>query len=90
MSILLDNVSFSYGSKCIFSSLSLSLENGVFYSVSAPSGFGKTTLFRLIAGLETPDSGSVRVEGGLSYMFQEDRLFPTVSPSHGQNVTDKF
>ena len=40
------------------------------------SGRGKTTLLRLIAGLERPDSGSVETNGKIAYMFQEHRLLP--------------
>lgn len=45
--------------------------------IIAPSGCGKTTLLRLIAGLEEPDSGTVEVNGGVVYLFQEPRLLPT-------------
>lgn len=39
-----------------------------------PSGRGKTTLARLLLGLETPDCGKVTVDGRLAAVFQEDRL----------------
>ena len=79
MSISLQNVVFSYSDKEIFNNISLEFENGVFYSISAPSGMGKTTLFRLISGLEKPKSGRIIVQGPLAYMFQEDRLFPNLT-----------
>ncbi|MGI6108237.1 MAG: ABC transporter ATP-binding protein [Eubacteriaceae bacterium] len=42
-----------------------------------PSGTGKTTLLRILAGLEKPDSGSTDTEGKrIGYVFQEDRLLP--------------
>ena len=79
MSIKLENLSFSYSDKEIFKDLSLEFKNGVFYSVSAPSGMGKTTLFRLIAGLEKLQDGKIEISGKLAYMFQEDRLFPNLT-----------
>ena len=44
-------------------SLLLDVERGEFVSFLGPSGCGKTTLLNLIAGLETPDSGTVRIGG---------------------------
>ena len=79
MSVVLKNVSFDYPGKSIFKDFSQEFENGIFYSVSAASGKGKTTLFRLISGLEKPLDGTVSVSGKVSYMFQENRLFPTLS-----------
>ena len=76
MSIILKSISFSYPEKRIFENFSAQFNDGVFYSVSAPSGKGKTTLFRIISGLEKVSSGKVEVNGKLAYMFQEDRLFP--------------
>ncbi len=47
-------------------------------AISAPSGSGKTTIARLIAGFESCDEGEIKVEEGtrLGYLFQEDRLLP--------------
>ena len=74
--IELDRVSFSYGEKRIFSSLSLRLPDAGQVAVLGPSGCGKTTLLRLIAGLETPDAGSIRRPERIACCFQEDRLLP--------------
>ena len=79
MSIHIENLSFAYGKKEIFNDFSKDFDKGVFYSLSAVSGKGKTTLFRLIAGLEKAKSGTIEVEGGVSYMFQEDRLFENLT-----------
>ena len=52
------------------------------WCLMAPSGGGKTTLLRLICGLEKPDAGKVEVPAGTRFgmVFQEDRLCPGLSP----------
>ena len=73
--ISLRNVNKSYGDYTVFSDLSLSFEKGSVTCVTGASGCGKTTLLRLIAGLEAPDGGSIERNGAsLAFVFQEDRL----------------
>ncbi|MBZ0309832.1 MAG: ATP-binding cassette domain-containing protein, partial [Anaerolineae bacterium] len=43
--------------------LDLTIEDGSFVGIVAPTGTGKTTLLRLMAGLEKPEKGSVEVDG---------------------------
>lgn len=76
--IELEHVSMAYGEKAIFSDLSLSLSVPGQYAVLGPSGRGKTTLLRLIAGLEQPLSGTIRLpkDARIAFCFQEDRLLP--------------
>ena len=76
--IELERVSMAYGEKRIFSGLSLSFSGPGKYALLGPSGRGKTTLLRLIAGLETPQSGAVRIssDARIGLCFQEDRLLP--------------
>ena len=45
----------------------------------APSGWGKTTLLRILMGLEVPTSGSVEGVGRVGAVFQEDRLCPQLT-----------
>ena len=73
-----DHVRMAFGEKQIFSDLSLSLSFPGQYAILGPSGRGKTTLLRLIAGLETPLSGSIALPEGkrVCFCFQEDRLLP--------------
>jgi len=67
--------------------ISLSIHRGEILVLLAPSGSGKTTLLRLISGFETPDTGTVRIDGrnmrripparrGVGVVFQEGSLFP--------------
>ena len=73
--VILKNINKSYGDLTVFSDLSLSFEAGSITCITGASGCGKTTLLRLIAGLEAPDSGSIEKGGAsLAFVFQEDRL----------------
>lgn len=76
----LTNVSKSYGETAVLRSFSASFPQGSITAVMAPSGGGKTTLLRLILGLERPDSGSITgIPKRKSALFQEDRLCPELS-----------
>lgn len=74
--ILLNHISKSYNGQIIFSDLCLSIPYGEITAITAPSGYGKTTLLRLFMGLETPDTGIITGLNGQkkSAVFQEDRL----------------
>ncbi len=77
----LRNVSKAYGETPVLRGVSLALAPGAPVCVTGRSGIGKTTLFRLILGLEKPDSGAVRVKKGARFaaVFQEDRLIARLS-----------
>ena len=66
----------SYGDSLVLDHVSLNLESGCPCCLMAPSGAGKTTLFRILMGLETADSGTIEGLEGRSFsaVFQEDRL----------------
>ena len=74
--LILQKLSKSYHGQVVFSDLSLALSPGNAYCLMAPSGTGETTLFRILMGLETPDSGTIDGLKNLkiSAVFQEDRL----------------
>ena len=77
MPIDLKDVSFSYGNKNILKDFNLSVKSGECICLLGESGCGKTTTIRLIAGLETPQNGTINThEGKISMVFQEDRLLP--------------
>ena len=53
------NLTKSYGDSLVLDHVSLDLESGCPCCLMAPSGAGKTTLFRILMGLETADSGTI-------------------------------
>ncbi len=71
------NVDFSYKGKTILNDFSFSSEEGVSTAVLGPSGFGKTTLLNLAAGLLSPEKGKILpFPEKPTLIFQEDRLLP--------------
>jgi putative hydroxymethylpyrimidine transport system ATP-binding protein len=79
----INNLSFRYNDseKLIIDNLSFSIDKNEFITIIAPSGTGKSTLFRLILGLLKPQRGSVNIskEGNkniIGYMPQNDSLMP--------------
>lgn len=80
MDIRIRQVSKSYGEKVVWRNLNLAIEEGGSVALMGASGCGKTTLLRMLMGLEEPDSGSIEgVPQRISAVFQEDRLCPGVS-----------
>jgi putative spermidine/putrescine transport system ATP-binding protein len=80
-------VSKRFGNATVLSELSIAVSQGEFVSLLGPSGCGKTTLLRIIAGLLTPDTGSITVAGrdltrvaahrrNIGVVFQNYALFP--------------
>ena len=83
----LDHLIKNFGSARILNDVSLTVEKGEFVTFLGPSGVGKTTALRIIAGFERPDSGSVYLSGenvthypphrrNLHTVFQHYALFP--------------
>ncbi len=65
MKLEANELSFRYqkGSRQILNHFSMTLESGERLGFAAPSGFGKTTLCKILAGYEKPDSGQVLIDG---------------------------
>lgn len=74
VSLIVKNISKSYGKQKVWEAFSAVYEQGNIYYLTDPSGSGKTTLFRLLCGLEKPDCGSLEGIRRFSMVFQENRL----------------
>lgn len=55
-----------YGERAVLDVNSISLESGCSYALVGPNGCGKTTLLRMLAGVEPPTSGAIDVTGGVA------------------------
>jgi spermidine/putrescine transport system ATP-binding protein len=74
-----ESISKKFGTHSVLSDVSLSIEKGQIFSLLGPSGCGKTTLLRICAGLETPDSGRVILDGkDITNLVPNDRPVNTV------------
>jgi len=89
------NLTKSFGNNTVVKGVSFGFDKGEFISLLGPSGCGKTTILRMIAGFETPTSGSILVDGQditslkpnqrqLGMVFQAYALFPNLNV--GDNI----
>jgi spermidine/putrescine ABC transporter ATP-binding subunit len=83
----LSNVTKSFGGAPVVKDVGLAIEHGEFFALLGPSGCGKTTLLRMIAGFETPDGGTIQIDGAAmnsvpphqrptNMVFQSYAIFP--------------
>ena len=94
--ISFENVSFAYGRKKVLENFSFKVEAGERVCLFGVSGCGKSTVFRLICGLEKPTGGRITVNSkNIRPVFQDDRLLPflTVAENaamfaNGNNVSE--
>ncbi len=88
--VILDSISKSFGSNAVVKNISLEIKAGERFTLLGRSGCGKTTLLRMIAGFETPDTGTIAIEGQdvgslpiekrpVGLIFQNYALFPHMS-----------
>jgi ABC-type sugar transport system ATPase subunit len=86
----LKGITKKYGSHVVIQDLSLTVDSGEFFVVLGPSGGGKSTLLKQIAGIETPDSGRVFIDGvdvtdipsnkrNIAMVFQSYALYPNMN-----------
>ena len=74
-----DNISKAFGDKLLVNGLSFKLPPGGIVGIIGPNGAGKTTLFRMMAGFEHPDSGSVTL-GQTVQLAYVDQLRDNLDP----------
>jgi sulfate transport system ATP-binding protein len=90
MSIIVRDVNKSFGDFAALTDVSVEIPSGSLTALLGPSGGGKSTLLRVIAGLEKPDSGLVEIEGrdatklpaqdrGVGFVFQHYAAFKHLS-----------
>ncbi len=74
--IILENICKKYGETVVFDNFNLTLPKNKTFCIMGQSGKGKTTLVRMLMGLEKPDSGNILglEDFKASAVFQEDRL----------------
>nr|WP_273546300.1 MULTISPECIES: ABC transporter ATP-binding protein [unclassified Xanthobacter] len=65
-----------FNGRAVLDGIDLDVRRGEFISLLGPSGTGKTTLLRILAGLDGADGGRVQVAAARSVVFQEPRLVP--------------
>ncbi len=61
--IQLENITKSFGSLQVLRGIDLQIEKGEVVSIVGPSGAGKTTLLQIMGTLDSPDTGTVRIDG---------------------------
>ncbi|MCL2519079.1 MAG: ABC transporter ATP-binding protein [Oscillospiraceae bacterium] len=84
MGIELINVFKAFNFNIILDDINLEINDGEFICLLGPSGCGKSTMLNLIAGLDSPTSGTIKIDGETiskpgpdrTMMFQESALFP--------------
>jgi NitT/TauT family transport system ATP-binding protein len=78
--IRIENLSKSFGDKKVLDSFSELINDGEHVGISGESGNGKTTLLRIIAGLDKDYKGEIiGLNDKISYVFQEPRLLPALN-----------
>lgn len=77
--ICVKNLTCSYEQKTIFDNFDVTFEQGKINVILGGSGVGKTTLLNAIAGIKSHEGQIEGCEGGVSYIFQKDRLIPSIS-----------
>ena len=91
--IEIKNLDFGYKNQSVFKNISLEFEKGNIYGLLGENGVGKTTLLKLISGLQKPEAGTCTVDGATAfdrlpsflqkmYFISEDFAIPEGTPLH--------
>src|SRR5690606_16691079 len=72
--IQLDSVSRQHGSQILFVDASFAVFSGERVGLVGPNGAGKSSVFRLLAGRETPDGGQVNIDKGITLGFFDQQV----------------
>lgn len=101
--VSLDDVTASFGSRTVIRNATFDVAAGERVCVIGPSGSGKSTFLRLIVGLETADSGRVRVDGvevtaatarairrRIGYVIQDGGLFPHLTAEENVSLVARL
>lgn len=86
--LVLEKVAHGYNDLSVLQDIDLTVEPGELVVLVGPSGCGKTTLLNILSGFLTPVSGTVRTEGLVRTVYQQDGLFPwlTVQENIGMGL----
>ena len=88
--VVLQGIEKKFGSVSAITNLNLEIKDGAFVILLGPTGAGKTTTLRLIAGLDRPDNGDIKINGhsvvkntpaqrNVAMVFQQYSLYPHMS-----------
>ena len=77
--VTVKGLAVAYGEKRVFDGFDIAFPAGGISVVMGGSGVGKSTLLNAVAGLVPCEGDIERPEGGISYIFQKDRLIPSIS-----------
>ncbi|SHH04569.1 putative spermidine/putrescine transport system ATP-binding protein [Kaistia soli DSM 19436] len=86
----IERITKTFGATTTVKGVDLAVERGEFVTLLGPSGCGKTTILRMVAGFETPSSGTIRIDGKdvtdlkphqrkIGMVFQAYALFPNMT-----------
>lgn len=73
--LIIKNLTKNYNDNNIFNNINLTVNKGEVISIIGPSGQGKSTLLKCIAGLEKINGGEININGSIGMVFQQFNLF---------------
>lgn len=86
----INNLTKSFDKKLVFNNFTLEIPDNKTTVITGESGCGKTTLLRIIAGLDTDFDGEIiGNDKKISYVFQEPRLFDAITVKQNLELIDK-